>query len=270
MTIGVEGAMQGRCANHVESVAVGTCERCGSYYCASCYKQLGAKRICSACLAIPGIDYLADARNKAWGKRDGWVWYLGGLGTLSAVIVVVVAISGADYVQAGVTAAIGAVLGCYFAMQPWARKAIFAIVPLGAFSALLGLPALATANQEAYYVGAAVGRGGMLLAFLIAAYNSTRNKLAFEIDVSDEELAKYYDKYLANPAAQRALAYGVLSLLIPLFIPVALVAAVRSLRKIDAKAWPPVTGRSTTIVGLVAAGASVLIWTAVVIGLLSH
>ena len=58
--------MQGRCANHVERVAVGTCDRCGSYYCVSCYKQLAGKRICSACLAFPGIDYLADARNKAW------------------------------------------------------------------------------------------------------------------------------------------------------------------------------------------------------------
>jgi hypothetical protein len=256
--------MQGRCANHVENVAVGTCERCGSYYCASCYKLLGSKRICSACLAIPGIDYLADTRNKAWGKRDGWVWYIGLMGTLSATLFTLQALMRGYRLQALVTATLAVILLCYFLMLPWARKAIFAVIPLGAFTAILELPVY-DGNQIAYYLGAGLGRTLFLLLFLSAAYRSTRNKLAFKIEVSNLELSRYYNNYLANAAGQRALAYGLMSLLIPLLIPVAIVLGLRSLRRIDSGAWPPVTSRGSTILGLASAGLSTAIWLTVIV-----
>lgn len=272
MTIGVEGGVQGRCANHVERVAVGTCERCGSYYCASCYKQLGDRRICSACLAIPRIDYLADARNKAWGKRDGWVWYLGVMFPLTYASIAVDTIrQGGDLVLAFATLVVAAIFVCYLLMLPWSRKAVFLAIPFGSISAIVGAPNLATASayELGEYTGRIIGRTLILMLFAFAAYNSTRNKLAFKIEVTDAELARYYQKYLANPAAKRALAYGLASLLVPLLVPVAVVAGVRSLRKMDAKAWPPVTGRGMTLFGLVAAGLSVLLWTILAIDLIS-
>jgi hypothetical protein len=173
-----------------------------------------------------------------------------------------------NMVQAVVVASVTALLICYLLLLPWSRKALFAAVPLGAISATLGLPAY-SGSQVSYYLGAALGRSIFLLLFLLLAYRSARNKLAFKIEVPDAELAKYYDTYLANPAARRALAYGVASLIMPLLIPFALAFGVRGLKRAQPDAWPPAGKRSAAIRGLVFTGLSVVIWSVVIMDLTS-
>ena len=269
MTAAAIEAGQGRCAYHVDRIAVGTCVRCGSFYCASCYKDLAGKRICSGCLAIPGIDYLADVRNKAWGKRDGWIWYLGVLFSISYAAIAVQAIAQGNLGQAIAAVAVTAVMVCYFLMLPWSRQLIFAVVPFAAFTAVLQHPQnlAGDARPSAYYLGTIIGRTGILLLFLLLAYRSTRNKLAFKLEVSDAELAKYYDTYVANPAARRACVYGAASIVVPLLIPFALAFGVRGLRRGDPNAWPPTGQRGAALWGLVFTGLSVVIWSVVAVDL---
>jgi hypothetical protein len=266
---GVETRLEARCALHVDRVAIGTCDRCGSYYCTSCWKQLGAKRLCSACLELPGIDYLAETRTKAWGKRDGWVWYLGGLLSFSALASLIVALQAGHVARALVDAAMAVPLVGYLMLQPWSRNALFAILPLSAIDTVLASHEQAE-QQLAYVAGVTTASTLVLGLFLLAARRSPRNKLAFKIEVSDAELARYYDTYVSNPHASRALAYGVLSLLVPLLIPVALVFGILAYRKVDPDAWPPVGRRGSAIVGLVCTGASSLFWTLVVVNLVTR
>jgi uncharacterized MnhB-related membrane protein len=255
-------AAGGRCAYHVDREAVGVCSRCGSYHCADCANELAGKRLCSGCLAIPGIDYLAEARAKAWGKRDGWVWYLGGLIGFLSLLSAVLALVNAKVAQALCAAAVAGLLISYFLMLPFSRMALFAAIPLSIVQNVLGSPAQ-DPNQVARAAGAATGSGLIFALFALAAYNSTRNRLAFKIEVSDRELAKYYDKYVSNPAALRALAYGILSLPLPLLVPVAVAFGVRALRRFKPDAWPPVRHRGSAIAGLVFAGLSLVLWSLV-------
>ena len=259
MSTGAETTTEGRCAYHVDRVARGICPRCGSYYCASCFKDLGGKELCTGCLAIPGIDYLAEIRAKAWGKRDGWIWYLGGFGSLAWLGVAIGLLGLGSPFQALSAASAAAILVAYFFMQPWARKAIFATVPLGVISVALGAHAQ-DANGTAYATGAAIGRSLILVLFLIAADRSTRNKLAFKLEVSELELSRYYDTYVSNPQAKRALAYGALSVFIPLLIPVAVLFGVRGLRRANSDAWPPAGHGRTAIIGLACSGLSAVLW----------
>jgi hypothetical protein len=248
-------------------VAVGTCERCGSYYCASCYRDLGGKRLCSSCLAIPGVDYIAELRQRCWGKRDFWVWYLGALGTLSYAAIAIATLLAGNPLLASATACVAVISACYFLLQPWTRNAMFVVLALPVLGSFVDPTPLAgdIAYQAGYNTGAVLGRAAFLLLFLVAAYRSPRNKLAFKLDVPDAELAKYYDTYLANPAARRALAYGVASLIVPLLIPVALVFGVRAFRRADPNAWPPTGKRRPAITGLVCAGLSVVLWSFVIL-----
>lgn len=269
-TVELGGVQEARCAYHVDRIAVGTCDRCGSFYCSSCVKQLAHKRLCSACLALPGIDYLAELRNKAWGKRDGWVWYLGGLfGFVTVTGTVANAVAG-NLWAALFSAAAAALSISYLMLLPWSRVAIFGLIPVSIALAIVEAPAVGSqtaAYAAGYSAGAGVGRGLVMLLFLLAAYRSARNKLAFKLDVSDAELARYHDRYLSNSHASRAFAYGLLSLPIPLLIPIAWFFGIAGYRKVNPNAWPPVGRRGLAIAGLACAGVSTLLWSVVLVSL---
>lgn len=246
---GVE-AMQGRCAQHPERVATGICDRCGSYYCRDCVKTLAGKKLCASCLAIPGVDYIAETRAKLWGKRDGWVWYFGLLGTLGMFAATVEALVRQAVLNALIGAIAVAVNASYFMLKPWSRKALFALFPLYAINTWLNIRAQGGSATEEFAAVAAGGGATMFVLFVGAAYADPRNHLAFKLDIPDEALARYYQSRLSNPSARRALAYGLLSIPIFLCAPFALVFGVLAWRRADPKAWPPRGGRGMAVAGM--------------------
>jgi hypothetical protein len=229
-------------------------------------KQLAGKRLCSACLAIPGIDFIADTRAKAWGKRDGWVWYFGLFGGFGTLAGAAGAVATGQWLALIVSAVAGVVFIAYFALQPWSRKALFGLIPLYLANSLADLDQQAAQNAELkpVLIGSVVGGMLVFTLFVIAAYRSPRNRLAFRLEVSDAEVARYYDSYLSNPSAKRALVYGLASLVIFPLIPVALVFGVLGWRRADPKAWPPRSGRGAVIAGLACAAVGALGWAAVI------
>src|SRR5262245_21832025 len=74
-----------RCATHPEVPGVAICSRCGDFHCARCQKSIAGRALCATCRGIPGVDYLEDTRQRFWGKRDGYTWYLGLLGPVMVV-----------------------------------------------------------------------------------------------------------------------------------------------------------------------------------------
>ena len=107
---------------------------------------------------------------------------------------------------------------------------------------------------------------GLLLC--LAAWFSARNKLAFKIEVSDLEIQRLYDQYVSNPSAMRALAYGVLSLIVPLIAPLSLGFGIYAMSKEQRSAWPPVGGRRAALIGIVVSGFSLVVWIGIAVAVL--
>ena len=64
------------CPRHPSHAAVGTCARCGGFYCEAEALQHGAHTYCEACGHLPEVSHLERMRQKLWGKRDGWAWLM--------------------------------------------------------------------------------------------------------------------------------------------------------------------------------------------------
>jgi hypothetical protein len=254
-------AASGRCAYHPERTSLGICDRCGSFYCGECFKERAGKRICNACLALPGVDHIAETRRKFWGKRDNFVWYFGLVGSLGALSGLAVAIAAAQWSGIAANALMLGLLVSYFMLQRWSRKALFALAPL----TVVGV----AGEQPAQLAGAGLGALIWTL-FLVAALTSPRNKLAFKIDVGDDEVQRLYDQYVSNPNAMRALVYGVLSLFLPVLAPVALAFGIQSLRRVKPNAWPPVGGRRAALTGVVVSVVALLLWCWVLVAFLTR
>jgi hypothetical protein len=241
----------GRCAYHPERTALGLCDRCGSFYCGECFKERAGRRICSACLALPGVDHIAETRRRFWGKRDNFVWYFGLVGGLGALSGLVVAVAAAQWSGIAANALMLGLFASYFMLQRWSRKALFVLAPL----TLVG----AVGEQPAQLAGAGLGALIWTL-FFFAALTSPRNKLAFKIDVDDAEVQRLYDQYVSNPNAMRALVYGVLSLFLPVLAPVALAFGIQSMRRVKPNAWPPIGGRRAAVTGVVVSVVALVFW----------
>jgi hypothetical protein len=257
--------MTERCAVHPDRSSIGTCPRCGSYYCRACCKLLDGAPICASCLSIPGVDYLGELRNRYWGKRDGWVWFFGAFQSASLLAAM------------GRTAQLGIVwelpvqatsLGlavAYFLLKPAARRWLFAVLPLSLLGSVIEILAGALPpDRKAYALGQASGALAVFAAFLAVAYRDPRNKLAFRIEVSSTELAVLH-KRLSNATAVRSVVYGALSLFVPLLGAFSLGLGVTALRRVNPRGHPPIGGRSLAIIGIVLSCASIALWSTLMV-----
>lgn len=259
-------AAVGVCARHPERSAVGTCTRCGSYFCDDCHKTIAGRRLCAACLRIPGIDYLRETRDRYWGKRDGWVWYLGVVGTLSGASAALQSLATQDWPRVALGIAHLSVAIPYLMLRPWARRWLFAWVPLTGVGTLLTLDdpkLLPTPGAPPWMLwGLGAGSTLMIALFAFAAYTDSRNKLAFRIELDDVALQKLYGAR-ANASASRAFFYGLLSFFVPLLGIVSLVFGLRARRAANGDAWPPVGGQTKAAWGIGFSVTSLLLWAGV-------
>jgi hypothetical protein len=130
----------------------------------------------------------------------------------------------------------------------------------------LGLPIspAAPALSRSAALGQAFLGGVLGLVVALAAYHSPRNRLAFEIDVDDEDLQRVYDRYLSNPMAVRGAVYSALALFIPFASLMTLVMSIGALRRATSEAWPPRGGRLPALLGIALSALGALAWTLVV------
>jgi len=120
------------CPAHPGESITGTCERCGNFVCKADARALDGKTFCAECAARSDVDYLESFRQELWGKRDGFAFLYGVLGTiLNALMVVFVGtilVRGAIYPPAGmlllaiVATGLGVDVG-YLLGKPWLAPA---------------------------------------------------------------------------------------------------------------------------------------------------
>lgn len=253
------------CIHHPERAAARTCDRCGDFACEDCLKTIAERRICEACRALDGVDFVEAYRAKAWGKRDHLVWLFGLGGALFYSFTAVfvsrdLALRGGDVaakVMVVVTAALQLfICVAYFLRYKWAR------VFLG-LSPLINLIAVCLLDELSGGRADSPVLAGLALLMGVPIWlglRNGRNKLAFEIPVDEKKLERLYETNANNLPARIGLALSVLSLLIPHVIPLALIFGVVGLFKVDPEAWPPVDGRKVALASLAIAGFSGLCW----------
>lgn len=265
------------CYKHEDRAAESDCERCGKRICVDCEELVLKKTVCLDCTEIDGVHYLLAFRLGLWGKRDAWVWFFGGFGSLVAFSLLIVfglaAIFGppigiatnADRVVLTVFAFFAAVTLAinlnFFFLKAWARNALFVGPVLWAVALLMLQSGVLSPNL----IGQVTGRAFMPLAIVTVAYTSARNKLAFKISISQGQLESLYKAHYENRTAPLASLFGIFSLFFPPFAVLSIPMAIVGLSRADPNSWPPIEGRSLALRGLVLSCLSLLFWGAIIV-----
>jgi hypothetical protein len=263
MSVAVEAGLSAHCAFHPGVEAIGTCQRCGTYYCSACSKLIGERTFCQGCLSIPGVDYLRELRERYWGKRDGWVWYNGFLGAIAALGTCAICVQKQAWGDLPLPLFSLPISVAYFGLKPAARLWLFAECPLALVMCIAKAAHLVPSLPELSPVREAAV---IWLAFLLCfvPYLSTRNRLAFKLEVSERDLANLHRR-VSNATATRAFVYAILALVIPLLGLLTLSLGVIALRRANNAVWPPVGGRGRAITSIVLSGIGLAGWAVVIV-----
>jgi hypothetical protein len=240
-------AQEARCFVHPEEPALGTCIRCGTFFCAQDRRTVGDKDYCASCAMRPEVDYLEAFRLKYWGKRDVWAWLVAFGALINLVFGLQLLVSSPENLLfAIISLAATAVGACFWAGLPFARPAL-CFVPI--VSLLVGL---VTQGPRALVSGL------MPILITLFIYSDTRNKLFFREQVPPEALQKAWDLYSNNRIARAGFLLSILGILMPPVAPVALVCSIIGLRRVDPAAYPPIGRRGQAIAGIVLGSIGIL------------
>ena len=244
---GVPVTQEARCFVHPEEPALGSCARCGTFFCARDHRTVGGKEYCAACATRPEVDYLEAFRLKYWGKRDAWAWLVGFGAIINLMFGLRLVASGAENLLFAIIAFASAAVGaCFWAGLPFARLAL-CFVPI--ISMLVGM---VTQGAQAFVSGV------LPIVITLIIYGDTRNKLFFREQVPPEALQKAWELYSNNPVARAGFLLSIFGILLPLLSPVALVCSIIGLRRVDLKAHPPIGRRRQAIAGIVLGSIGIL------------
>ena len=246
------------CVNHEDRQATKNCERCGDFICDECERTVLNKQVCVSCTEINGVRFLDAYKDSVWGKRDGFVWLFGGFGTLMAfaqlMIFGVSALSGnmgnatpVFLAFAAVSAIMLVVNSSYLLLRPWARAALF----VGPLLWVAVENVMLEGGLDSFNLGRSIASMFLLFLFILAAFTSSRNKLAFKIDITEKQLEKLYKTYVDNQIARYSVLVSVLAFLIPPVLLFSFPMAIIGLRRVNPDAWPPIGGRGNAIAGLI-------------------
>lgn len=249
------------CATHPEVEAVGTCARCGQFYCAAERVELDAQVYCGTCAVRPDVDWLGIHFRKYEGQRSGLAWSFGLLGLLLGVLGVASLFAGA-LDSKRVLVALGLVLlgGAGLAFFSGRRFGRFAPVAMALPAA--GCFALAATETPSSYGSLPVflGSGLLLTLFGLSGVTDVRSKLFYRVPVPRPDLRKHFDRYGNNPLAVVSSRLALGSLFIPGLSLVALGLAVFSLTRVNSKATPPVGNVGTAVGAIVFSLFTSMIW----------
>jgi hypothetical protein len=256
------------CVVHEDREATLTCERCGNFICDGCVKMILARKVCLGCTNVNGVDYLESYRLSVWGKRDEYVWFIGGLGSFGTILLLGVLFISVSSGPGGLTTPflltaipMAISLGisvAYLCLQRWARIGLFLGPVLN-----IWIPFFAAGSSDPEVLGAVIVMFLFPFLFYLAALTSARNKLAFKIEVSEAKLEQLYKTYGDNQIARYSLPIGVFGLFLCVPLVMSLLFSVVGLKRVDPKAWPPVGGRGIGIAGLVVSILGILFWSGI-------
>ncbi|PTL77113.1 hypothetical protein [Vitiosangium sp. GDMCC 1.1324] len=238
------------CALHPERPAVGTCARCGAFFCEPETIRHGERAYCEACGRRPEVSYLEELRVRLWGKRDTWAWLM----MLSAPAHVALCITmGLDgmWNWAVLAGADAVVVTAWFLGVRLARPALLLLPPAWMVGLLLK-------DREALHVVLLMAPP---MALALAAFSSTRSQLFFRLEVDPGRLERLWEAHGNNPLASRALLCGLVGLLVPVAAPVAVLLGWAALRRVNPEAHPPVGKKAQALEAMMLGGLSMLGWT---------
>jgi len=238
-----------------------TCARCGTFLRGEADGlRVDGVLYCTACGVRPDVDYLEAYRASLWGKRDGWVWFIGLTALYSLLQALVVAASSRLLVGSGldgipsetiwrfvgrgaVELATCAVAVAYFLGRPWARLGFVGVFAMQVSSTFVTSPP----GMRGFVLVASV----LSLPVLLFIVNGTRQRLFFKLEVSRAKLKASWEVYANNPMARQGLMLALLSLAVPPLGPLALGMSIVGLRRVDPAARPPIGRKRQAIAGMV-------------------
>jgi hypothetical protein len=103
----------------------------------------------------------------------------------------------------------------------------------------------------------------------VLAYFSRRNKLAFGIELNEDELQRVYDGFVANPNARRSVVWGFALAVVPFAGLLTLGLGWSAFRKARARSWPPIENGNMAQLGMVLGMTTAFVWLIVVALLLA-
>lgn len=241
------------CPAHPDAEAVGTCHRCGRFYCAPEAMLLDGQLYCAECGARDDVDWLGKWARRYEGKRSGLAWALLPLGGLllafSTVVLVTDPGGWQPYVLALGFACFGLPAAAFITGWRWAREALLAGALAGVGLLWAGAGAIA-----------ALIAGLALLPLLGSAYTDVPTQLFLRRPTSRGALRKHYDRAGSNPLAVSASRLALLSLIVPGLGLASLTMGVVAWSRIDPKAVPPVGNRSAAAAAVVFSLLTLAIW----------
>lgn len=242
------------CPKHPGVEAVGTCARCGRFYCAAEARQFDRHTYCDDCSARADVNWLGKYYAQFEGKRSGLVWFLLLVGIPVSGIGVTIAVtpsSGLPERFLGLAFATwGAACISVFSGKKWARR-----VPMAA-SVVVGVFMYLATDQPIVGVLTTI----CLALFALMTMNDLRTQLFFRVPASRPQLERHYTRYGNNPLAVASSRVALAGLVIPGLGIVAIVLAAVALSRVDKKAVPPVGSAGTAIGAIVFSLFTSLMW----------
>ncbi|WNG32167.1 hypothetical protein F0U61_00025 [Archangium violaceum] len=243
----VPSAVSPRCAVHPDVPAGGVCGRCGGFFCDACATWVLGAVYCTACSALPEVNYLETFRQKLWGRRDTWAWMLGFWGLVALGVGAALLGSGAT-VAGGLALACSALgLGCFF-RQRWARRGV-PLLAVGLGVAGLVREGLALLLPALFLFGVA-----------LTLHQDPRHKLFFREPLPDAVLLRLWDRYENNPLARLGLMLGLYGVVLPVLAPVAVGLGIVALRRVNPEARPPIGRRGQALAAVGLGLGSLVLW----------
>lgn len=241
------GAALPRCAEHPDVPAAGICGRCGGFFCEGCARTVLAAVYCTACAALPEVNYLETFREKRWGRRDTWAWFLGvgGLVLLGPALSLLASghLLGGGFLLACSGVGVGSFLG-----QRWARPGLI-VLPLlmGVAGLLQGEPLLVIPSPFFLVMG-------------VSIHQDPRHKLFHRLPLPDAVLRRLWNRHENNPLALVGVQLGVYGVFFPLFAPVALGLGLAALRRVNPEARPPIGRKGQALAAMALGVGSLVLW----------
>ncbi|MGC4118626.1 MAG: hypothetical protein QM765_29525 [Myxococcales bacterium] len=240
------------CATHRDQPASGTCARCGAFFCELDARQVEGLRYCATCAVHPEIDRLGAFQRACWGKRDLGAWMMGGFGALALLLTLAFAARFALRSDRGTWDNVFASLFVIVALLlPGVIGVLFALGFRSARWFVLAYPVLLELTLVSNGMGlASLLVTGLPMGFAFGLFFDARNKLFFQIPISEQQLRSLYDAHRNNRTARTGFALSFLGLVLFPVAPVALAVSIGGLLQVDPTARPPIGRKRQAIAGI--------------------